>query len=63
MTVVETKAAASQISVDFVHFLFTDYFGEIVNILIYLTKYSQLMPSMTLSAEAAEDTDGIPAEG
>ena len=40
------KAETSQIfPVDFIFFLFPDYCWEIVNILIYLTKYSE-MPSM-----------------
>ena len=38
------KAAASQIfPVDFIHFLISDSSQEIVNILIYLTKYTEIL--------------------
>ena len=39
------KAVASQIfPFDFILFLFSDYNWEIVNILIYSTKYNETMP-------------------
>ena len=39
------KAAASQVfSINFILFLFSDYCWEIVNILIYTTIYSKIMP-------------------
>ena len=39
------KAAASQIfPVEFILFLFSDYCWEIVNILIYVNKYSEIIP-------------------
>ena len=39
------KVAVSQLfSVDLILFLFLDYWWEIVNILIYLNKYSEIIP-------------------
>ena len=37
------KAAASQISPDFISLLISDYHSQIVNILIYITKHSKMM--------------------
>ena len=44
-TIIENKTVASQLfPVDFILFLFSDYSWEMVKILIYLTKYTKLMP-------------------
>ena len=44
ITIVKQKVTFSNISGDFILFLFSDCSKEILNILIYLAKFSEIMP-------------------